>query len=131
MLDTLGGDRLVEIGCVEMVNRILTGNIYHVYINPERDMPAEAFRVHGLSAEFLSDKPVFAKVADEFLEFIAEDTGSGKRSDDGRYVRLPHGKHHAVPHVERAVFLPRCDVARLEKIPEERIHRPRRLIEPR
>lgn len=73
-LEALGGDRLVEIGCVEMVNRILTGNIYHVYINPERDMPAEAFRVHGLSAEFLSDKPVFAKVADEFLEFIAEDT---------------------------------------------------------
>lgn len=73
-LEALGGDRLVEIGCVEMVNRILTGNIYHVYINPERDMPAEAFRVHGLSSEFLSDKPIFAKVADEFLEFIGEDT---------------------------------------------------------
>mgnify|MGYP001389497902 CR=1 FL=1 len=73
-LEAYGGDRLVEIGCVEMVNRILTGNIYHVYINPERDMPAEAFRVHGLSVDFLSDKPVFAKVADEFLEFIGDDT---------------------------------------------------------
>jgi len=73
-LEALGGDRLVEIGCVEMVNRILTGNIYHVYINPERDMPAEAFRVHGLSSQFLSDKPVFAEVADDFLAFIGEDT---------------------------------------------------------
>ncbi len=73
-LEAHGGDRLVEIGCVEMVNRILTGNIYHVYINPERDMPQEAFAVHGLSAEFLSDKKKFAEIADEFLEFIAEDT---------------------------------------------------------
>lgn len=73
-LEANGGDRLVEIGCVEMVNRILTGEIYHVYINPERDMPVEAFNVHGLSAEFLSDKPVFSAVADEFLNFIADDT---------------------------------------------------------
>lgn len=73
-LEAFGGDRLVEIGCVEMVNRILTGNIYHVYLNPERDMPAEAFRVHGLSSEFLSDKPLFSQVADDFLEFIAADT---------------------------------------------------------
>lgn len=73
-LDPLNGDRLVEIGCVEIINRIVTGTVYHVYINPERDMPVEAFRVHGLSSEFLSDKPVFAAVADEFLEFIAEDT---------------------------------------------------------
>lgn len=73
-LDPINGDRLVEIGCVEMVNRITTGNVYHVYINPERDMPAEAFKVHGLSAEFLSDKPKFAEVADSFLEFIADDT---------------------------------------------------------
>lgn len=73
-LDPINGDRLVEIGCVEMVNRITTGNTFHVYINPERDMPAEAFKVHGLSAEFLSDKPKFAEVADAFLEFIADDT---------------------------------------------------------
>lgn len=73
-LEAYGGDRLVEIGCVEMVNRILTGNVFHVYINPQRDMPQEAFNVHGLSAEFLSDKPIFSQVADEFLEFIQEDT---------------------------------------------------------
>lgn len=73
-LEAYGGDRLVEIGCVEMVNRILTGTVFHVYINPERDMPVEAFNVHGLSAEFLSDKKKFEEVADEFLNFIAEDT---------------------------------------------------------
>ena len=73
-LEANKGDRVVEIGCVEMVNRILTGNTFHVYINPERDMPAEAFAVHGLSSEFLSDKPKFAEVADAFLEFIAGDT---------------------------------------------------------
>lgn len=73
-LEAYGGDRLVEIGCVEMVNRILTGNVFHVYINPQRDMPQEAFNVHGLSTEFLSDKPIFSQVADEFLEFIQNDT---------------------------------------------------------
>jgi len=67
-----GSDRMVEIGCVEMQGRIRTGKQYHVYLNPERDMPAEAQRVHGLSEEFLSDKPLFAEVADEFLEFIAD-----------------------------------------------------------
>ncbi|MCK0197490.1 DNA polymerase III subunit epsilon [Ancylobacter sp. 6x-1] len=71
-LDPLRGDRLVEIGCVEMLNKIATGANFHVYINPERDMPIEAFNVHGLSSEFLRDKPVFAKVAQEFLDFIAD-----------------------------------------------------------
>ncbi|WP_020179402.1 DNA polymerase III subunit epsilon [Methylopila sp. M107] len=72
-LDPLTGDRVVEIGCVELLNRIPTGAHYHVYINPERDMPEGAFRVHGLSREFLSDKPKFAEVADAFLEFIGHD----------------------------------------------------------
>jgi DNA polymerase-3 subunit epsilon len=71
-LDPLRGDRLVEIGCVEIFNRMPTGQTFHRYINPERDMPEEAFAVHGLSAEFLSSKPLFAEVADEFLEFIAD-----------------------------------------------------------
>ena len=66
------GDRIVEIGCVEMVNRIRTGKVFHCYLNPERDMPEDAFRVHGLSREFLSDKPLFASVADSFIEFIAD-----------------------------------------------------------
>jgi DNA polymerase III subunit epsilon len=72
-LDPLRGDRLVEIGCVEMFNRMPTGQTFHVYINPERDMPQEAFAVHGLSREFLADKPLFAEVAEDFLAFIADD----------------------------------------------------------
>jgi DNA polymerase III subunit epsilon len=71
-LDPLRGDRLVEIGCVEIFNRMPTGQTYHVYINPERDMPAEAFAVHGLSTEFLASKPLFTEVVDGFLEFIAD-----------------------------------------------------------
>jgi len=71
-LDPLRGDRLVEIGCVEVFNRMPTGQSYHRYINPERDMPQEAFAVHGLSTEFLADKPLFAGIVDEFLAFIGE-----------------------------------------------------------
>jgi len=68
------GDRVVEIGCVELFNHIPTGRHLHIYLNPERDMPEEAFRVHGLSAEFLSDKPKFAAEADRFLEFVGDAT---------------------------------------------------------
>lgn len=71
-LDPLRGDRLVEIGCVEMINHMPTGQTYHVYLNPERDMPMEAFNVHGLSTEFLADKPLFSAVVDEFLAFIGD-----------------------------------------------------------
>jgi DNA polymerase III subunit epsilon len=71
-LDPLRGDRLVEIGCVEIFNRMPTGQTFHRHINPERDMPMEAFAVHGLSSEFLADKPLFTGVVDEFLEFIGD-----------------------------------------------------------
>ena len=71
-LSPITGDRIVEIGCVEMVNRRLTGKHLHHYINPERDVPEGAFNVHGLSTEFLSDKPLFASVADEIMEFIGD-----------------------------------------------------------
>jgi DNA polymerase III subunit epsilon len=71
-LNPESGDRVVDIGCVEMVNRQLTGRHLHFYLNPERDMPEEAFRVHGLSIDFLSDKPKFAQIVDEFLEFIRD-----------------------------------------------------------
>ncbi|MDQ7080217.1 MAG: DNA polymerase III subunit epsilon [Paracoccaceae bacterium] len=67
------GDRIVEIGAVELLNHVPTGRTYHQYINPERSMPKEAEAVHGLSDEFLADKPVFAAIVDAFLEFIAED----------------------------------------------------------
>lgn len=66
------GDRLVEIGCVELINHIPSGRHYHVYINPQRTMPEEAFRVHGLSDEFLADKPVFKDVVQEFRDFIGD-----------------------------------------------------------
>ena len=66
------GDRVIEIGCVEMVNRKLTGNKLHLYLNPERDSHEEALKVHGISNDFLRDKPKFAQVADEFLTFIAD-----------------------------------------------------------
>src|SRR5215468_6097934 len=69
-LDAAAGDRLIEIGCVEIVNRIPTGREFHRYLNPERELPRDAVDVHGLTAEFLKDKPLFRDVADEFLEFI-------------------------------------------------------------
>ncbi len=72
-LDPKSGDRLVEIGCIEMVNRVPTGATFHCYFNPDRDMPAEAERVHGISAAFLADKPRFHEKAAEFLEFIGEE----------------------------------------------------------
>lgn len=66
------GHRLVEIGCLELVNLIPTGRTFHKYLNPERDVPPDAARVHGLTTEFLADKPKFAEVVDGFLEFIAD-----------------------------------------------------------
>ncbi len=72
-LDPATGDRVVEIGAVELLNGVPTGENFHVYINPERDMPEGAFRVHGLSAEFLSGHPVFSSIAKGFLDFIAGD----------------------------------------------------------
>jgi DNA polymerase-3 subunit epsilon len=73
-LNPLSGDRIVEIGCVELVNHLATGEVYHQYINPERDMPRGAFAVHGLSAEFLGGYPVFPDIADAFIEFIGDAT---------------------------------------------------------
>jgi len=70
--DPEAGDRIVEIGCVELRNHLPTGETYHVYINPERSMPAEAFAVHGLGDDFLRDKPVFAKVGQTFLDFVGD-----------------------------------------------------------
>lgn len=66
------GHRLVEIACLELVNQIPTGNTFQRYVNPERDMPEAAYRIHGLSAEFLSDKPKFAEIAGDFLAFIGD-----------------------------------------------------------
>ncbi|TCD06973.1 DNA polymerase III subunit epsilon [Erythrobacteraceae bacterium CFH 75059] len=71
-LDPAAGDRMVEIGCIEIVNRVPTGAVFHAYFNPQRDMPAGAQAVHGLSAQFLADKPLFADLADELLAFLRD-----------------------------------------------------------
>ena len=71
-LNPRSGDRIIEIGCVEMVNRRLTGNNFHYYINPERDSDPGALAVHGLTTEFLSDKPKFADIADNLCEFVRD-----------------------------------------------------------
>jgi len=71
-LDPLQGHRLVEVGCIELLNRIPTGATFHSYLNPEREVPAEAFAIHGLATEFLKDKPLFGDIADDFLSFIGD-----------------------------------------------------------
>ncbi|WP_295527098.1 DNA polymerase III subunit epsilon [Novosphingobium sp. Chol11] len=71
-LDPQSGDRVVEIGCIEMVNRVATGATFHAYFNPERDMPAGAEAVHGLSIAFLADKPLFRTRASELIEFLGD-----------------------------------------------------------
>ncbi|MCS6761012.1 MAG: DNA polymerase III subunit epsilon [Candidatus Devosia symbiotica] len=73
-LSPAAGDRLVEIGCVELINHIPSGQHYHVYVNPQCSMPEEAFRVHGLSEEFLADKPLFGAIVDDFRAFIGDAT---------------------------------------------------------
>ena len=70
--DPFSGDRIVEIGAVELLRHVPTGNTYHQYINPERSMPDDAFQVHGLGDEFLRDKPVFKSIAQDFLDFIGD-----------------------------------------------------------
>jgi DNA polymerase-3 subunit epsilon len=69
-LDPFDGHRVVEIGCIELLNRIPTGRVWHYHLNPEREVPFQAFEVHGLSTEFLRDKPRFAELADDMLTFI-------------------------------------------------------------
>jgi DNA polymerase-3 subunit epsilon len=71
-LDPVNGDRIVEIGAIELYNHIPTGRSFHRYINPERSVPLDAIRVHGLEESFLKDKPLFAHVADEFIEFVGD-----------------------------------------------------------
>ena len=70
-LDPSQGHRIIEIGCVELVNRRLTGNHYHQYINPQREIDVEAMEVHGITQEFLQDKPIFRDIAEEFLQFVS------------------------------------------------------------
>lgn len=71
-LDPLQGDRLVEIGCIELLNRFPTGKTFHCYFNPERDMPEQALKIHGLTREFLGDKPLFAHKVEELVAFLGD-----------------------------------------------------------
>jgi DNA polymerase-3 subunit epsilon len=71
-LDPLGGDRMIEIGCIELDNRFPTGRIFHKYLNPDRDVPASAVAIHGIAADFLKDKPRFADICEELIEFIGD-----------------------------------------------------------
>ncbi len=73
-LDPFAGDRIVEIGCIELINHLPTGRTYHQYINPQRALSEEVVAVHGLTEEFLSDKPIFKDIADDFLAFIGTDS---------------------------------------------------------
>jgi DNA polymerase III subunit epsilon len=72
-MDPVKGDKLVEIGCVELMNHLPTGKTYHVYINPERDIPPEATAVHGITDDFVKDKPTFGEIVGDFLDFLGND----------------------------------------------------------
>ncbi len=97
-LDPASGHRIIEIGCVELFNVIPTGQTYHVYLDPERDMPEEAFRVHGLSLEFLTGKPKFAEVAEAFVAFIADATLVAHNAEfDMRFINAELAAHGLPP----------------------------------
>src|SRR5208282_85541 len=86
-LDPAGGDRIVEIAALEIFNGYLTENKFHTYINPERDMPDSAFKVHGISEVFLNDKPTFVSIVDLFLDFIGQDPIVAHNADfDVRFI---------------------------------------------
>jgi len=72
-LDPKDGHKIIEIACFELINKVKTGKVFHSFVNPRRDVPQEAFRIHGISTEFLKDKPTFDLVADKFLDFIGDD----------------------------------------------------------
>lgn len=104
-LDPAAGHRVVEIGCVELENHVATGRHLQLFVNPERDMPEEAFKVHGLSAEFLADKPRFAEVAEEFLAFVRDDVLVIHNAEfDIKFLNAELGRlgHPPIP-LERAV----------------------------
>jgi DNA polymerase-3 subunit epsilon len=104
-LDPADGHRVVEIGCLELLNMIPTGQTFHVYLDPQRDMPEEAFRVHGISASFLAGKPVFADIAENFLAFIGDAKLVAHNAEfDLRFINAELVRHGAEPiHIERIV----------------------------
>lgn len=104
-LDPSSGHRIVEIGCVEIFNAIPTGQTFHAYLDPERDMPDDAFRVHGLSIEFLAGKPKFGEVAERLLAFLGEAALVAHNAEfDVRFLNAELSAHgHAAIGPERVV----------------------------
>ena len=99
-LDPSQGHRIIEIGCVELVNLVPTGNVFHQYLNPERDIPEEATRIHGLTEEFLKSHPVFKEIIQEFLDFIGEATLVAHNAEfDMRFINweLNNAGHQEIP----------------------------------
>lgn len=99
-IDPKQGHRLVEIGCIEIFNMVPTGKTFHFYINPERDVPYEAERIHGIKTEFLKDKPKFTEIADQFLEFIGDSRLVIHNADfDMKFINaeLFHAKKAEIP----------------------------------
>ena len=104
-LDPGSGHRVVEIGCVELINHVRTGNYFHTYLNPERDMPPEAEQVHGLSFEFLKDKPSFPGIAGSFIEFIGDSPlVIHNAAFDLKFLNAELDRHgHPLIHPERGI----------------------------
>ena len=92
--DPIAGDRIVEIGAVELNQHLPTGKVFHQYINPERDMPPGAYEVHGLSIDFLKDFPVFSEIANEFIDFIGDATLIAHNAKfDMKFINSEHKIH--------------------------------------
>ena len=96
-LDPAAGHRLVEIACIELINGVPSGELFHRYVNPERDIPEEAFAVHKLSFDFLSTKPLFAEIAEGLIDFIGESPVIAHNAEfDCRFVNAdPVGRQAA------------------------------------
>lgn len=95
------GHKLIEIGCIELIDHMPTGNTYHQYINPERDVPIEAVNVHGLTEDFLQDKPIFSQVVDDFLTFVGNDILIAHNAEfDMNFLnyQLKHGGFPTLPN---------------------------------
>ena len=108
-LDPYAGDRVIEIGCVEVINKIKTGNTFHVYINPEREIPEEAVKVHGLTYERLKNEPKFAEIAGKFLEFVGNDKLVAHNAEfDMKFVNAELGwaKYPVIPESNFVDTLP-------------------------
>lgn len=99
-LDPKSGHRVIEIGCVEIVNLVPTGNVLHKYLNPERDIPEEAVKIHGLTLDFLKDHPLFAEVVEEFLDFVKDSNLIAHNAEfDMRFLNweLENAGHKIIP----------------------------------